>query len=446
MGSPGAFDLRWFLNERCSGNSGSIAIRLLEMIKLIKLFFKTMIVLAVLGGIGVAIYIPVSSAISTGSQPVWRTVKPEIGSVTRFVNATGSVKPVKSVQVGSFVSGPIAELYAEFNQEVKADELLAKIDARLIQANVDRDRASLEISKAGVHRVESQLQQARNDQTRALALKKRNKDFIAQSELDRVKFSLLALESQLISAQASVKQAEASLSNTLQNLEYTNIRSPEDGIIIDRKVEPGQTLAASFQTPELFVVGVGMREKMHVFANVDESEIGLIREAAKTKQPVWFRVDAYPKDLFDGTIEEVRFSSTETQNVVTYPVVVGAANPDLKLLPGMTANMAFQIVTAKDVLRIPKAAIRFFPMDAEHVHPDDREILEGKDEVKPVTANEILNVVDEESEERYVWIVDGEYLRAKKIRTGVSDALFVEVLSGDIDVNSELVTGDDASQ
>lgn len=411
---------------------------------MIKSIFKTLIILAVLGAIGFGIYLPLSNFFSAGTEPLWRTVKPEMGDVTQLVNATGSVKPVKSVQVGSFVSGPIAELYAEFNQEVKENELLAKIDARLIQANVDRDRAVLEISEAEVHRVESQLQQARNDQARATALRKRNEDFIAQSELDRVKFTLLSLESQLISAEASVKQAKASLSNTLQNLEYTNIRSPEDGIIIDRKVEPGQTLAASFQTPELFVVGVGMREKMHVFANIDESEIGLIREAAESKQPVRFRVDAYPKDLFEGTIEEVRFSSTETQNVVTYPVVVGAPNPDLKLLPGMTANMAFQIRRAENVLKIPKAAIRFFPLDAELVHPDDRDILEGKQETKTPT-NDIFANESEELDKRYVWTFDGEFLRAIQIKTGISDALFIEVLSGDIDVDTELVAGEEGS-
>ena len=409
---------------------------------MIKSLFKTIVILAIIGALGGGIYVWAASAFSGGGVPSWKTVKPEMGNVVQLVNATGSIKPVKSVQVGSFVSGPISKLYAEFNQEVKADELLAKIDPRLIEANVDRDRAALEISKAEVHRVEAQLQQAKNDQARATALRKRNKDFIAQSELDRVRFTLLSLESQLISAEASVKQAEALLSNTLQNLEYTNIRSPEDGIIIDRKVEPGQTLAASFQTPELFVVGVGMREKMHVFANIDESEIGLIRQAAATKQPVRFRVDAYPEDLFEGTIEEVRFSSTETQNVVTYPVVVGAPNPDLKLLPGMTANMAFQIKSVGNVLKIPKAAIRFFPLDAEQVHPDDRHILEGKEESKTST-NDIFSDSREDQNIRYVWTFDGEYLRGTKIRTGIADTLFVEVLSGDIDVDSELVTGEE---
>ena len=150
-------------------------------------------------------------------------------------------------------------------------------------------------------------------------------------------------------------------------------------MIIDRKVEPGQTLAAQFQTPELFVVGVGMREKMHVFADVDESEIGLIREAAANQQPVSFTVTAYPDDLFEGLIEEVRFSSAETQNVVTYPVVVGSPNPDLKLLPGMTADLSFQICKKEDVVKVPKTALRFYPPDKKFVHPDDHDILDGSD-------------------------------------------------------------------
>lgn len=411
---------------------------------MIKFILKTIVLLAILAAIAGVAYGPISRATSGTTEIQWQTVQPDKGDVVQIVNATGSIKPVKSVQVGSFVSGPIADLHAEFNQEVAANELLAKIDPRLIQADVDRDLASLEIRQAEVHRVESQLQQAKNDQTRADALKKRNKDFIAQSELDRVKFTLLALESQLISAKASVKQAEAQLSNSKQNLEYTNIRSPEDGIIIDRKVEPGQTLAASFQTPELFVVGVGMREKMHVFANIDESEVGLIQEAARTNQPVKFRVDAYPNDIFEGTIEEVRYSSTVTQNVVTYPVVVGAANPDLKLLPGMTAIMAFQIRKANDVLRIPKAAVRFYPLDVERVHPDDRSILEEKEQDKSI-VNDIL-AIEDDSSKRHVWIVEGEYLRGIEIQIGISDALYVEVLSGDIDEDSQLVTGEGAPE
>ena len=146
------------------------------------------------------------------------------------------------------------------------------------------------------------------------------------------------------------------------NLDYTEIRSPVDGIVIDRKIDPGQTVAATFQTPELFIVAPDMRKEMHVFASVDEADIGLIRDAQESGQPVRFTVDAYPDDLFEGKIFQIRKSSTTTQNVVTYPVVVSAPNPDLKLLPGMTASISFQVARdATNVLRIPNAALRFYP-------------------------------------------------------------------------------------
>jgi HlyD family secretion protein len=305
---------------------------------------------------------------------------------------------------------------------------------------------------AEVTRVEALLQRAVNDEERAAKLERRNEDFISQSELDEVKFNRMALDAQLIIAKASVAQAEASLTNSQANLDYTEIRSPEDGMIIDRKVEPGQTLAAQFQTPELFVVGVGMREKMLIFADVDESEIGLIRKAAEDKRPVSFTVDAYPDDLFEGLIEEVRFSSATTQNVVTYPVVVGAPNPDLKLLPGMTANLSFQVNRAEVSVKIPKAALRFYPPDPKYVHPDDRVILEGSEKTANANSEDEQEVIGDapasdrvasnvKSRRRHVWFVDGDFLRAIEVQIGISDHLFSELVSGSVSEGKELITG-----
>ena len=440
-----------------------------------KFFVKLLIVVGILAGIAALAYPPIARSIEERSRPRWRTAKIERGTITRKVNATGTVRPVKKVQIGSFVSGPILDLYVEFNQEVKAGELLARIDPRLFAANVARDLATLETRKAEVNRVKALLQQAKNAEARAAALRERNVDFIAESELDQVKFNCLSLEAQLVIAKASIEQAQATLTNSEANLEYCNIRSPEDGMIIDRKVEPGQTLAAQFQTPELFVVGVGMREKMHIFADVDESEIGLIRDAAERKQPVTFTVTAYPKDEFKGLIEEVRFSSAELQNVVTYPVVVGCPNPDLKLLPGMTADLSFQIRKQKKVLRIPKAALRFFPENKAHVHPDYHFLIDGKTEsnLKAENGEEEENEDDEEvknediaesgeektdesdsekddgkkskkkPQKKHVWIVDGELLKAVEIKIGISDSRYSELVidaTGSLDEGTEIVT------
>lgn len=439
-----------------------------------KFLLKAAIVVGIIGGIGALAWPSIAKAIAERNKPRWRTASVEKGTITKFVNATGGVRPVKSVQVGSFVSGPIQELYVEFNQEVKQGELLAKIDPRLFASVVARDQATLETRKADVLRVKALLQQAINDEARAKALQKQNPDFIAQSEMDQFRFNRMALEAQLVIAEASVQQASASLVNSQANLDYCEIRSPEDGMIIDRKVEPGQTLAAQFQTPELFVVGVGMRDKMHIFADVDESEIGMIREAAKREMPVTFTVDAYPQDLFKGKIEEVRFSSNTTQNVVTYPVVVAAANPDLKLLPGMTANLSFKVQeTEGDVIKIPKSALRFYPPDIKYVHPDDRRILEGDwgdtdsdsdegpaiqvrtaggpgsqasetDEVDESTADERIEMRRRE-QKRHVWTFDGEYLRAHEVRIGINGNRFAEMLEGDLTEDTVLVTGQKAA-
>jgi HlyD family secretion protein len=419
---------------------------------MLRFFIRLLIIGGVLVGLGFLVWPPISRALAERNKPRWRTAKVEKGDITSVVNATGTVKPTKSVQIGSFVSGPIKELFVQFNQEVKAHDLLATIDPRLFAAIVAQEKAVLATRNADLQRVEALLQQARNDEARANKLKERNADFIAQAELDQVKFNRMSLEAQLVTAKALIEQATASLTQSQANLDYTEIRSPEDGMIIDRKVEPGQTLAAQFTTPELFVVGVGMREKMHVFADVDESEIGLIRQAQIDGQPVNFTVSAYPNDLFEGRIEEVRFSSVENQNVVTYPVVVGAPNPDLKLLPGMTANLSFQVNQQKDAIKVPKAALRFYPPDPKQVHPDDRKILEGVVEELPEATGDTdtpslqppagdrveANV---KSAKRHVWKVDGEFLRAIEVEVGISDNRFSALVSGNLTVDTELVTG-----
>jgi HlyD family secretion protein len=187
---------------------------------------------------------------------------------------------------------------------------------------------------------------------------------------------------------------------------------------------------------------------MRVFASVDEADIGLIREAQRTGQPVRFTVDAYPDDLFEGTIFQIRKNSTTTQNVVTYPVVVSAPNPDLKLLPGMTASISFQVGEAKDALRVPNAALRFYPQ-REQVRPEDRPLLEsgavtpGEDEER----TDVVRSAEEKAEirrkrnRRHVWVVDGDFLRAVPVETGLSDSTNTELVSGDLKPGDKLVTG-----
>ncbi|MFM8396220.1 MAG: efflux RND transporter periplasmic adaptor subunit, partial [Pirellula sp.] len=189
-------------------------------------------------------------------------------------------------------------------------------------------------------------------------------------------------EAELQVAQTNVEQSQAQLDNSEANLAYTEILAPCDGIIIDKKIDVGQTLAAQFQTPEMFVVAPEMDQRMHIYASVDEADIGWIRKAQETGQLVRFTVDAYPDELFDkGKIVQVRLSSKEEQNVITYPVIVETPNTDLKLLPGMTANLSFQINRKVGVLKVPNPALRFYPA-REKVHPEDRVILDGFEDRK----------------------------------------------------------------
>lgn len=405
-------------------------------------------IFGILGGVSAASYRPVLSYWKEKNRVRYREADVTHGNVVAVVNSTGTVKPVQSVSIGAFVSGPIAKCYVDFNDEVKKGDLLAEIDDQLYKAAVARDEAALATRKAEVLQVKAKLQQAKNDEARAMALKGENKGFISDTEVDQFKFNRVSLEAQVAVTETSVTQAEANLDTSRANLRYTEIRSPVDGVVIDRKIDPGQTVAASFQTPELFTVAPDMRKEMRVFASVDEADIGLIRDAQTSGQPVRFTVDAYPEDLFSGTIFQIRRNSATTQNVVTYPVVVSAPNPDLKLLPGMTASISFQVGDRKDVVRIPNAALRFYPQ-REQVRPDDRKILESAvpaktsddEQIETMRSAEDRATMRRERNRRHVWIVDGEFLKAVPVVTGLSDNKNTELVSGDLLDGQKLVTG-----
>lgn len=433
---------------------------------------RTWIVAAVLilaaVGVVAAAYKPALDYWQKQNAPKWRTAEVEQGEIISVVSATGSIKPVLQISVGSFVSGPIDPEFtlkdaagntlrdkdgqplhiAEFNQEVKKGDMLAKVDPTIYQANVDRDQATVDTKEADVARIEALLYQARNDEKRSYALRAEDAAFIAQAELDRVRFNRMQLEAQLKLANAAIVQAKAQLVFSLAQLRYTEIKAPVDGIIINRKIDPGQTLAAQFQTPELFVVAPDMRKKMLVHASVDEADIGLIHAAQQKSLPVTFTVDAYPEDLFEGQIEEIRLSSTVTQNVVTYPVVVSASNPELKLLPGMTASISFEVDRRADVLKIPNSALRYFPQ-AQHVRDSDKPLLEGRHDPQQDTK-EINDAVVSAAEratarkkrnKRHVWVADGPKVKAIAVQTGLSDSQFTELLEGELEKGDKLIIG-----
>jgi HlyD family secretion protein len=390
-----------------------------------------LIVLAIVTGSGAAGYKHFYT--STPGAGDFRTAAVRRTDVKLVVNSSGTVQPVLSVQVGSFVSGPIQKVHVDFNAVVKKDQLLAEVDPLIYKAQLAQAKATLLHAVADLEQYKAKLVQTEGDWKRAKRLrpdrcseaKKTGIEFhaLSDSDYDMADANCQSAHACVEVAKAAIEQNKAALDMAETNLAYTFIRSPVDGVVIDRKVDPGQTVASQFQTPVLFVVAPDLQKKVYVYASVDEADIGLIRDAQARKEPVSFAVDAYPKDTFAGKIAQVRLNPTTVQNVVTYTVVVEAANAQLKLLPGMTANLAFHIEGRSGVLALPNAALRFHPKP-EQVRVGDRPILEG-----------------EARGQKHVWILDGDLLAAVEVVTGLSDKSSTEIISGDLAEGQEVVIG-----
>ncbi|PYR48519.1 MAG: hypothetical protein DMF89_15655 [Acidobacteria bacterium] len=276
------------------------------------------------------------------------------GDIVDTVGATGALQAVTTVQVGSQVSGNISWLGADFNSIVKKGQVIAKLEPSLFDAQVQQAKASLFRSQADVERNKVALTDAQQKFARASELAARK--LLPQSDLDAAKIAVDSAEAVLKSSQATVDQAQATLNQSQVNLEYTIITAPIDGIVTQRSVDVGQTVAASLQSPTLFVLAADLT-KMQVNANIDEADVGRIRPG----QHVTFRVDAYPTEMFEGTVSQIRLQPVVIQNVTTYGTVIDVPNEQLKLKPGMTANVKVEIVKRSDVLRVPNAAMRFRP-------------------------------------------------------------------------------------
>lgn len=406
-----------------------------------------MIVLATIAAGGAAGYNRFYSPRS-GANGKYRITTVRRGNIRLVVNSTGTVQPVRSLQVGSFVSGPIQQVFVDFNARVKAGQVMAQIDPRNYKAAVEHEEASVAHSKADIERITALLEQAARNEQRAIKLRAIQKDSISEIDLDQNVTERKSLAAQLKLAQATVRECEANLATSRTNLDFTDIKSPADGVVIDRKVDPGQTVAAQFQTPVMFVVAPDLEKKVYIYASVDEADIGLIREAQKRSEPVTFTVDAYPKDVFEGKIAQVRLNPTTVQNVVTYTVVVESSNAELKLLPGMTANLSFQIEKHLNVLSIPNAALRYCPKP-EEVRECDRAILEGtsgdgatnREATDAATATADASAAIRNRTRKHVWIADGELLSAVEVVIGLSDKSSTELVSGELTEGQELISG-----
>lgn len=303
-----------------------------------------------------------------GDSPQFKFSKVESGPLTAVVSATGTLNPVVSVQVSSQVSGQIREIFVDFNSTVKANQLIARIapetfehKVKQAEADLEAARAAVGVQQAEVLRARANLAEAQRDFERKKMLV--DKNYIspaerdkAQSLFDAAAAALQVVESQAKNASAIVRQRTAQLDQARVDLERTEIRAPVDGIVVKRSVEPGQTVAASLQAPEMFVIAKSLSD-MQVEASIDEADIGRV----KTGQPATFTVDAFPGRGFSGEVKQVRKAATVVSNVVSYTVVVSAANPELTLLPGMTANVRITTAQREKVLKVANAALRYRP-------------------------------------------------------------------------------------
>lgn len=296
------------------------------------------------------------------------TSKVERGDIREVVEATGTINAVTSVQVGSQVSGQIYRLHVDFNSKVKAGQLIAEIEPSLFKGALLQAEADLANAKANVASSKANLEKAKAAESQASADYKRTsgltqQGIMSQQQLDLAKANAESAVAAVNAAQAQVTQAvaqqqqkDAAVSVAKTNLEHTYIYAPIDGVVVNRTIDVGQTVAASLQAPNLFTIAQDLT-KMQVYTSTDESDVGQIRPG----QPVTFKVDAFPKDTFHGVVSQIRLNPTTVQNVVTYNTVVTFDNPDMRLFPGMTAYVTIPVESARDVIKIPNGALRYTP-------------------------------------------------------------------------------------
>lgn len=346
------------------------------------------------------------------------TEKPKYGHIYTSVTATGYVQPVDTVAVGTQVSGTLKYIYADFNSTVKKGQLIAELDKVLLQAEVDRNKGNLASAQSQLIYQEAQFKR-----------EKQLYDVGAVSKADYDNASYLYQ-----AAKASVESARASLATAQRNLFFTEIYSPIDGVVLSRSVSVGQTVAASFSTPTLFILAKDIK-KMQVQANVDEADIGNVKDS----QRVSFTVDAYLDDEFSGRVEEIRLKPTVSSNVVTYTTIISAPNEDMKLKPGMTATVTIYTAEKYHALLIPAKALMFKPDSAMakkftvvSIAPPAAEKHKSS---KPVTGGEQDTVRRQHADTSkvtasYVWVRQGDTLLQKKVVIGLNDNTRAEVISG----------------
>ncbi len=326
-------------------------------------------------------------------------------TITQFVEASGTINPVNTVSVGSTVSGLIKDIYVDYNSQVKKGQILAQIDPATFEATVKQNEAQIANAQANLAKLQAIAEYDQKTYQRYKNLYEKN--FVARSELDQAYSTYKSDLAQIASARAQISQYQASLQTAKTNLGYTKIIAPVDGTVISREIDLGQPVAASFQAPELFTIAQDLT-KMQIEVNVSEADIGKVKEG----QDVKYTLDGYADSIFEGKVTQVRLASTNTSNVVTYSVIVDVANDDLKLKPGMTANVSIITDKSENVLCAPTTALKFTP---------------NTDGTKYKTKG--------------IWIMKKRTPERVTIETGASDDARTEIISDKIKEGTKVIVG-----
>ena len=317
--------------------------------KRITLILVAIVVLAALGGVGWY-----WKGRGGSAEQKFRTATVEQGDIRVAISATGNLSALSTIDVGSEVSGKIAEVLVDYNDVVKKGQVIARIEPDTFQAQIEQGDATIASARASLETARANLRHAELDYNRKRTLAESR--LVARGDVDQALATRDQARAQVASAEAQIRQQTASSQNAHLNLQRTVIRSPVDGVVLARSIEPGQTVAASLQAPVLFKIAEDL-VRMEIVLAVDESDIGQVKQG----QAVSFTVDAFPDRRFKGEVRQVRLSSTNTNNVITYPVVVAVDNSDQVLLPGMTANAEIEVSRRDGVTKVPNAALRFKP-------------------------------------------------------------------------------------
>ena len=380
------------------------------------------------------------------------------GTIQALVDTTGTLNPVTTVDVGSQVSGKLLEIFVDFNSPVKAGEIIAKIDQELFITRVNQDKANYQSAEASLEKSKVSLANTKNQMNRALELYK--KDLLSDEEKESVEASFYSAKADLQSAQAGLARAKSQLDSSNVDLAYTVIKSPVDGVVINRAVNVGQTVAASYQAPLLFQIANDLG-KMQVECSVDEADIGKVKES----QQVSFTVDAYPDDNFVGTVKQVRYSPEVISNVVTYTTIVEVDNPEIKLRPGMTATVSIVVGEAKNKLLVPNTALRFNPpqevLTAVFTEMrNKRQAEQGQFASSDDSGSQTAARKSASSKRQFtggggqgggmsmkdmarVWVEDENgRLKMIFIQTGVTDNIYTEITSDSLKEGQEVITGE----